>query len=254
MFGVAQHLNTWMSFDIGRSRVALPNADMELPSPRSGDATTELLALLPFSRDLDPNAMTNVESLELALNKVLDRSHSIRPTILAQTNLMLTICRRLRTLNHSIAGDLSNKVLGLTVLAIRSVESMVETNDPWNHVVNIPFQVICMMLSLDTPAAIAQLPPAVKCLRNVAAVYPTNATQEALRTACLLISLHQKRKEADSKALLDVVQFYSPTAASDYSAFATSRTGDDNVDFDWLSDLVPGLHDFQPVDWDTFVQ
>lgn len=49
LFGVARHLNVWLSFDLARSRVVLQNSSLVVPSPRSEDYSSELLGLLPYT-------------------------------------------------------------------------------------------------------------------------------------------------------------------------------------------------------------
>ncbi len=84
IFGVARHLNIWLSFDLGRSRVVLQNVSTVAPLPRPGDHSTELLELLPYSEDLDPGKQLTSAHLLKTISEVLKRDHAFPTSVLAQ--------------------------------------------------------------------------------------------------------------------------------------------------------------------------
>lgn len=212
VYAVAAHLNNWISFDVGRSRVVLRNATTVVPSPRPGDYTVELMSLLTYFDMLDPGKTTNSEELAGAMVRVLERIHSEPPSILAQVNLVLCLYRRLRAANNTPTTEVMDQMLTLTSRAIRSAQVMLNNNSPWHHLANVPFQIICTLLAIDTPASLAQLEDAVQTLENVATTYQTNTLFEAVRTASLIISLHQRRKETDIERLGNVLKRHPVTA------------------------------------------
>jgi len=252
ILGVAQHLNIWMSFDIGRSRVHLQTLDFDLPAPREGSYTTELLELLPHSENLNPDKSVDVLDLKNSLATIVERHHSAPPSVLAQCNLTLLLCRRLRTLNFHFQGSLLNQVLSVTARGIQAAQDLLDDCAPWHHVVNVPFQIICILLALDTPAAIAQLNDGIKTLSNIQLVYPTDAAKEALSTACLLIHLHRKRKEADLKTLSEIVSTYSPSVLFDQQFATQPQNINDWSSHTWLESL-PEMPDLQTFDIDRFL-
>lgn len=252
ILGVAQHLNIWMSFDIGRSRVYLQNIDFDPPAPREGNYTTEILELLPHSENLNPDKNVDVLDLKIALSTIVDRHHTEAPSVLAQCNLTLLLCRRLRTLNFHFQGSLLSQVLSVTARGIQAAQAMLDACSPWHHVVNVPFQVICILLALDTPAAIAQLNDAVKTLSNAQLIYGTDAAREALSTACLLIHLHRKRKESDLKTLSAIVSTYSPPVPFDHESATQPQNINDWGSHTWLETL-PEMPDLQTFDIDRFL-
>ncbi|THY57765.1 hypothetical protein D6C77_07537 [Aureobasidium pullulans] len=252
ILGVAQHLNIWMSFDIGRSRVHLQTLDFDLPAPREGSYTTELLELLPHSENLNPDKSVDVVDLKNSLATIVERHHSAPPSVLAQCNLTLLLCRRLRTLNFHFQGSLLTQVLSVTARGIQAAQDLLDDCAPWHHVVNVPFQIICILLALDTPAAIAQLNDGIKTLSNIQLVYPTDAAKEALSTACLLIHLHRKRKEADLKTLSEIVSTYSPSVLFDQQFATQPQNINDWSSHTWLESL-PEMPDLQTFDIDRFL-
>lgn len=202
---VSQHLNIWMSFDMGRSRVALCNANFAMPSRRPGDHTIELMELLPYSAELDPQKSPTVPELEAALLAVIDREHSIPPSVLAQCNLALCLSRRLQSMGASFTGVVLDQVLALCGRGFQAAQTILDDCAPWHHVANVPFQIVCLLLAIDNPACTPYLRDAMLCLRNVAQVYNTSAIQEALKTASSLIALHIRWKEKYTSSLRDIL-------------------------------------------------
>ncbi|KAK1145770.1 hypothetical protein N8T08_004011 [Aspergillus melleus] len=213
LYGMARHLNVWISFELGRTRVVLHGATSLSPTPRPTDYTTEIFNLLPLSESLDPNKSPDTSELETALANVLDDIHIQPPLILAQCNLMLCIYRRLRALNSIISGKLLDRVLSLAGKGLRATRDMVAAISPWHQVANVPFQIVCTLLAIDNRASLALLNEAMRTLREVATAYDTAVMREAHSTAYLLVLLHQQRKEEDTRVLRDVLDTNSSSAA-----------------------------------------
>ena len=266
LFGVARHLNVWMSFDLGRSRVILQNATHSAPSSRPGEFHAEILSLLPWSESLDPGKDVDLVSLKATLSSVLERELTMPSTILAHCNLVLCLCRRLRALDYVISGPMLDKILALTAKSMMCAQANLDSGSVWHHTANVPFQVVCILLAFDTPSSIAQLGNAIGVLKNAAQLYQTDAAREACNTACLLVLLHQKRKEADTKSLSSVLQAYSPAPfaaephTAQYPATQTNGLHSWN-DSSWLDDLMVDMPNLQGFDigqildgnnlWDT---
>jgi hypothetical protein len=182
----------------------------------------------------------------MMLCKVLERHHSKPPSILAQCNLVLCIFRRLQSLNIVLSNTLLDKVLAVTGKATRAARTMVEAGSPWHHMANMPFQVACTLLAVDTVASTSQLREVMSCLNSIAAKYKTDATQEALNTASLLILLHKRRKERSVANLGEILKLYpvAQLAETQTAPHATQQPDDDN----WLDNLIaetPSLNDFE---------
>lgn len=252
IFSVARHLNIWISFDLGRTRVILPQAQPGLPTARAGDYTTELMSLLSASELLAPEKEPSTADLRDALFKVVRHAHTEPPSVLAQTNLCLILMRRLRALDSFISGSLLDEVLSKMSDGLRAAETMLNSRNPWHHVPNVPFQIVCILLAIDTPSTIALLGDAIKTLNNVAQIYDTEAAREALSTACLLIHLHQKRKSMDATSLSEVLRTYSSLPSADVQDSGgpypnwMELEGLNNAS--WLDDLMTDLPNLQGFD------
>ncbi|KAI1339533.1 hypothetical protein F5Y15DRAFT_75770 [Xylariaceae sp. FL0016] len=250
LFGVAHHLNIWMSFDLGRSRVLLHNVTTTLPSPRPGNYTNELLELLPYSALLDPSNEVTGTDLEQALVEVVHRTHSVPPSIMAQTNLMLCICRRLKQTQWSPSKETLDRVLYLIGKAVSSAETMVDNGTPWHHMANVPFQAVCMLLVIDNPQSIAELSSAMRCLSRISATYNMEATQEALKTASLLITLHQRRKQRQASHLNEMLKLYPVAGFADADGASHSQQTEDAT---WLETFMAETSSLQDFDIDQFL-
>ncbi|KAF9890983.1 hypothetical protein FE257_005240 [Aspergillus nanangensis] len=257
LFGMARHLNVWISFELGRSRVVLHGATSLPPNPRPSGYTTEIFNLLPVSESLDPNSTTqDLPDLESALTNVLDVVHIQPPLILVQCNLMLCIYRRLRALNSVISGTLLDRVLSLAHKGLQAAREMVALNCPWHQAANVPFQVVCTLLAIDNRASLSMLNDAMRTLREVASAYDTEVMREAYNTAYLLILLHQRRKEEDTRALGDVLRDANSTSSSAPQVVAKEPLKEstyslaDYPGFSWLSDLVIDMPSLQNFDMD----
>jgi hypothetical protein len=237
-FGVAQHLNIWMSYDLGRSRVLLSNVDTVPPSVQPGGYTAELLELLPYSQDLDPANELSVGRLVAALVEVLDRIHTEPPSVLAQCNLMLCIHRRLHSSRLEVPDDAMNKVLGLIQKSIQAVHSSVAAGLPWHHVANIPFQAVCTLLVIDTVQSFALLNESLACVIAVNNAYQTEATREAATAACTLLQLHRTRREAEIRKHSDMLGLYPSVDFPLQASLGDPLNGDSLQDFWWFNEFV----------------
>ncbi|PWY91634.1 bicyclomycin resistance protein [Aspergillus sclerotioniger CBS 115572] len=201
LIGVAQHLNIWISYDLGLSRVSLSTDTLGLPTPRPGDFTVELLGLLPLTASLGPENQRHDQEIEQLLLQTLDRTHTIPPSLLAQCNLTFCLLRRLRLTNVTTTPTTMKRVIDLLKRSLAAARDMATNHSPWQHVANVPFHMISILLEMDTSAALELLPDAMQTLKLVASTYDTDTMREAYSTAYLFINLYEKRRIADTRLL-----------------------------------------------------
>jgi hypothetical protein len=250
LVGVAHHLNAWTSFDLGLSRVSFHKDDLPLlPSPKPGDYTTEILGLLSVAVYLDPARATDGTDLISTLSKVLDRTYTQAPSVLAQCNLVLCIIRRIHAQNIDTSSDLAEKVLALFKRGLGCARSMVMECSPWHQVANVPFHVICVLLVMDTRSSLALLPDAMQTLSLVASTYDTETMREAYSAACLLILLHQQRRKADIAVFGEALNFQLQERQTARSSQLTSSADE----YGWLGALVADLPGLERDDLDQFL-
>ena len=251
LWGNALHLNIWASFDLGRMRVTLPNASTKLEpiKPQEGNKTSQMFAFVSLSDVLDPSQTRSIHELESDLSTLLTQSYDAAPVTMAHTNLVLCLFRRLMSQKPTAVIPYTERILIVANKALRAAEFMVTYHHPWHHAANIPFQIICLLLAIDSRASIAMLQDAMSVLRRVRDAWSTAVMQEACDTAYLLVLLHQRRKEQDARDLRGVLDMHSPPVVpgnSDGNVISglQDALGDESL---WLDDLfstVPGLREF----------
>lgn len=239
ILGVARHLNVWLSFDLGRTRVTLQNMSTVPASPRPKDYTTELLGLLSYTENLDPTKSISGPELIKAIAEVLNRIHTQPPSILAQCNLTLCLFRRLYTLKWHVQDDILEKIVQLIEKAILGVHTLLQLGSPWHHMANVPFQSVCTLLAIDTTKSFSLLGPTMSCLSSVSETHQTKATQDAYTAARALISMHQKRREANVVRQSEMLKLYpvGAPAESDMSGHFSIDQAQTFADLPWFNDF-----------------
>ncbi|KAJ6079607.1 hypothetical protein N7467_009360 [Penicillium canescens] len=251
LFGVAQHLNMWTSFDLGLSRVSFQKNDLPLPpSTRPGDYTNEILGLLSISASLDPGKPKEDDTdLEVTLSEVLDRVHKEPPSTMAQCNLVLCILRRIHTQNLDISSSLAERVLALLKKGLGCSRTMVMNCSPWHQMANVPFHITCVLLVMDTRSSLAMLSEAMQTLKLVASTYDTETMREAWSAARLFVMLHQQRRKDDIAIFneaLNMEQQDTPVGPS-------PQNNPSAEEYSWLGALVADLPGLERVDLDQFL-
>ncbi|PYI20563.1 hypothetical protein BO99DRAFT_330413 [Aspergillus violaceofuscus CBS 115571] len=254
LVGVAHHLNIWTSFDLGLSRVSFRTG---LPLPASptnpGDYTPEVLDLLPASACLDPENSQTDGDLEPTLTRVLQGTHTQPPSVMAQTNLVLCILRRLRILNLSITPQVTDQVLVLFGRALSYARAMVTDGSPWHQVANVPMQILYVLLEMDTRASLAMLPAAMQTVTLVATTYDTATMREAYSTARLLVSLYQQRRSEDTRVLAQVLNL-APGGGAQAGDTGTEPLSPRVDELFWLEGLVAEMPSLQGLELEPWLQ
>ncbi|KAK6846312.1 hypothetical protein PG987_001500 [Apiospora arundinis] len=216
-----------------------------------GDYTAELIGLLPTSFSLDPSIAAEETDLVLTLSTILNGSHTQPPSVMAQTNLVLCMVRRILSQNLDMS-SLADQVLALLRKALGCARSMVQDCTPWHQVANVPFHIICVLLIMDTRSSLGLLPEAIQTLGFVASTYDTETMREAKSTAYLLVLLHQQRRKDDlavfSKALFD----NQPDTRIELPS-QTHPDVNNSEDHAWLEALVADLPSLRDTDLDEFL-
>ena len=241
LFGVAQHLNMWTSFDLGLSRVSFQKNNLPLaPSTRLKDHTNELLGLLPVSASLDLGKSKNDDThLEATLSEILDGSHSEPPSVMARCNLVLCILRRIQTQNLELFPSLADRVLELLKKGLSSSRTMAMTCSPWHHMANVPFHITRVLLGMDTRSSLAILPEAMQTLKLVASTYDTEIIRGAWSATCLLVMLHQQRRKDDIAIFTEALNI----AQQDVQTETSLQGAPSAEEYSWLGALVADYPD-----------
>ncbi|GAB1728244.1 hypothetical protein NU195Hw_g3169t1 [Hortaea werneckii] len=201
-FWVARMLNTWVSFEYGRTRVALRGITSELPAfGDDDDFTREYIDLYSLSCCLDPERTNQVGQWEDFLKQL--EAYDVKNDVIQLSKANLTLCgyRRLRLANPILSSETITRIINVSLKGLEAARKMAAKARPWWHVANVPFQVICIFLAMDVRESLANIHIAMRALEEVVHHFNTVALKEALKTARFLVRLSKKRKEEDSGVL-----------------------------------------------------
>lgn len=201
-FWVARMLNTWVSFEYGRTRVALRGITSELPATGdSHDFTRDFIDLYSISCYLDPERNNQVQQWEDFLKQL--EAYEVKHDAIELSKANLTLCgyRRLRLTNPVLSPETISRIISVSLKGCEAARRMAAKKSPWWHVANVPFQVICIFLAMDVRESLANIHMAMRTLEEVVDRFHTVAMKEALKTARFLVRLSKKRKEEDSDVL-----------------------------------------------------
>jgi hypothetical protein len=243
LLGYVQYIHTWISYDLGLSRIVIHGSKYSPPSSaRKNDHTAEMLSLLPLSELLDPRERVDPEQLIKELSKILSNIDAPPPSILSQCNLALCIHRRLLALGRLLSNELITNLLAFTTRALACARELAQSMNPWSHIASVPFQILCTLLAIDSPSSQAQLTDAMHTLQEVSFVYDTEVMREAYQAACLLLVLQRKKKEEEVYNLNVLVQNHCSEV--DVGADSEGDAGERTLEIDEMLVEVPGLEDF----------
>lgn len=262
---IARLLNTWISFEYGRSRVILRETSWPLPKPesRDGDYTSTLISLFQISENLDPNNDIPAASLENFLEELEKYDLGVDALILSQSVLAFTIYRRLQLLGLSVNKMAVDRVINLGRRGLEASRRCIDSNCPWWHINNVPFQFTCILLVIDTSDSLMHVRDSVAVLKKAADHFGTPKSYQAFETIELFVRLSQRRKEQDAallgKSLLtdqiyDREQEQQPTTQQQSVVTDYHNV---NESFNWQNNTDNGfsLPDFvNPMDWEAFVR
>lgn len=252
LVGFVQYINTWTSFDLGRSRIILHGASYNVPAIREGDYTAEMLNLLPLSESLDPHKSVDSNQLTAMLTTIMENNRTEQPSVLSQCNLILCIFRRLRALHSTVSVDLMSRILTLITKSLACARDLADANCPWSHVANVPFQIVCMLLAVDSPESISLLGDAMQTLKHVTDVYNTDTMREAYRNAGLLVLLQQRRKDHDARHLSNVLDLHFAPPVDSEKEVPEQRRQSTVEDSEYLRDMVADMPSSETFDFDQF--
>jgi hypothetical protein len=154
-------------------------------------------------------------------------------------------------LNINISTVATGDILSLLKKGLQAARTLVISCSPWQHIANVPFHTICILLHMDTQSSLEVLPEAVQTLRLVTSTYNTNTVREAYDTALLIIFLYQRRRNEDSnflRALLDKCEELPESRLSPH------QTGSSFKELLWLEGLTADMPTLQGVNLSQLLQ
>lgn len=249
-FWIAKLLNTWISNEYGRTRLTIRGETCQTPSSKLQKGPADLLKMFSISAILDPDKDSDAESLENALDETEKLRTDHISLILSQTNLCFALYRRLRLRNPRVQNEIAQKVILAGNRGLAACMEALQSNQPWWHVPNIPFQFTCILLAMDTPESLSQVGQAVLTLRNVVDRFGTAITYKALATVEQFVQLSRLRKEREVAILNNSVTTGQQHSANDVdiSGIVMPMSGETS-DVAWLDGILWDTPTLDGIDW-----
>ncbi|OKL58361.1 hypothetical protein UA08_06357 [Talaromyces atroroseus] len=203
VFWIAKILNTWISFEYGRTRVILQGESCRVPKSEGldGDCTSVLISLFQISDNLDPSKDMSADDLEKCLEQLQHYNFENSALVLSQSVLAFTIYRRLQLLGLSANKTVIDRVISLGRRGLEASRQCIDDNCPWWHVNNVPFQFTCVLLAIDTPDSLLHIRESMAILKKTAKHFGTPKSYQAFETVKRLVRLSQMRKQQDAVVL-----------------------------------------------------
>ncbi|KAJ5449851.1 major facilitator superfamily domain-containing protein [Penicillium daleae] len=241
LVGVAQHLNLWISFDLGLTRVSFQDEGSVPPSEKFKGYAHGVLSLWPISASLDPANENDGEDLNSTFVSILQKVYTHEPEILAQCNLVLCMMRRLHPCLPHFEQSVIDRVLALLQSGLESARGLLNACCPWHHIANVPFHTLYVLLVLDTRASVELISETMGTICLVASMYITTTMREATHAAKRLVLLYHQRRTSDVTLLGEALSSYQEMGFNEHELYQTLNPWPTDQEIPWLMDLLGGL-------------
>ncbi|UKZ74339.1 hypothetical protein TrVFT333_002004 [Trichoderma virens FT-333] len=204
-FWLAWCINTIISYEYGRTRVHINGIDPRA-TPFDDHSETGLqirMARILPSENTNADIMALSKSLETAIQQLLDLGDISGFPALTRGDLCFCLYRRLRLLKVAISKETLANIIQIGHTAVEVAIQLANREVPWWNVLGTPFQFFCVLLAIDTRAALTKVSWVVPKLERIATILGTHMAREAVETAHVLLSDAWAKKRQEI-ALLEV--------------------------------------------------
>jgi hypothetical protein len=204
IFWVSWALNRIISYEYGRSRVYLPGTSVKPFDTTDSPTSSHILVALANSLPEDTHAHDNEEAvIQNSLDALNQISIDSEPLILLKADIAFCLYRRLRSLHAraSVCARTTPLVTSIGISALPTVTSLAKQQLPWWTIISVPFQLVCVLLAIDSRESLSHIAQAMNTLESVGKHWDTHMAREAVGCAGLLVKLSRRRKEEDLRYL-----------------------------------------------------
>lgn len=204
LFWVSWALNRIISYEYGRSRVNPPGASVKPFDTSESSTNSHILVALA---NIIPEDTHTQDDEEILIQNSLHALHQIsvdsEPLTLLKTDIAFCLYRRLRSLRAkaSVSAETTALVISIGLSALPTVLHLAKQRLPWWTVISVPFQLVCVLLAIDSRESLSHVAQAMNTLECVGRHWDTHMAREAVGCAGLLVKLSRRRKEEDLRYL-----------------------------------------------------
>ncbi|KAF5867800.1 putative rdr1p protein [Botrytis fragariae] len=238
VFWIVMSLNQLFAAEYGRSKVSLDNVRCRKPIAKEGDSIGDLIAMAErlsscTGSDVDPDALRiAIEHLS-----ILPCNHSGLTMIKA--DVVLCLARKLHLTHSKFSSSVLNTIMVVLRSAFAESRNLSDKRVPWWNVVSVPFNTVCLLLSINTRQSISFLPQAMDTLEFASKSWDTHLSREAFHTAQMLVNRFIDMKREDQMVLESLHRVVDHPSVSSSTQNWTGTIGDDlfgglnGQDFGW---------------------
>lgn len=190
LFECAMFMNALISADYGRSKVTLHSHHQE---GDIGEPTRKLHHLTKLLSQID----TDLEpSQRLGILRSIHKLPN-EPSIYAllKTDVAIHMYRKHIIVRQVKATEReTTAMLQIMKAALSELQSFLPSKNPWWNVLSTPFQILLVLLAMDSDDSLSLVAEAMYVLRAVHDTFPTPLAAEVLETASILSCALQEKK------------------------------------------------------------
>jgi hypothetical protein len=204
LFWVSWALNRIISYEYGRSRVYLPGTSVKPFNTTDSSTSSHILVALANTLPEDTQARDNEEAvIQNSLDALNQISIESEPLTLLKADIAFCLYRRLRSLHAraSVSAETTALVISIGISALPTVTNLARQRLPWWTIISVPFQLVCVLLAIDSRESLSHVAQAMNTLESVGKHWDTHMAREAVGCAGLLVKLSRRRKEEDLRYL-----------------------------------------------------
>ncbi|PWN87469.1 hypothetical protein FA10DRAFT_288890 [Acaromyces ingoldii] len=234
--------NRMMGSETGKTTFTVRQAALdEYLQADTGVDKLDQLIRLSYAASVSPTDTTReLEERILTLGQLPENQSSIIDDafhILSEADVAFICYRSIRARRAAQTPETTQQLIHLGLRASRAAQRLVEEHRRWWQVLSVPFQLLCILLALDTPASLSYVRESLDILGAIAQQLANDSAWEAHSTAHHLVRLCQEAKKRDQDALAAALR-------------STVHGSSGQVDHDWDSNIFLRADD--ATDWDKF--
>lgn len=236
-FWVTSSLNQFLSCEYGRTSVTIDSITIDPGVPREGDFTAAVVEIMQTVPRKQIMTCAGPEVLEV-FKAAMELSANSPFIGLLKADACFCIFRILQSKNVDLPTTHLSSFLDIIRVALNAVKFLATLNHPWWNIVSMPFQSVCVLLSLGTLESLAMIPYALETLKNITTTYESHLSKEALKTAIYLVKGARLKRSQEMEILdegLSIVGEFSTPPVADFNL---GHSG-----IEWLMDDTMGFGD-----------
>ena len=243
LYCTARIFNSWISYDYGKPRLVPQEASYKVPME---GWTSEDRLFWKFTNDLDPDSGILSNELEKMLTEVFELQTSHPSLQLKRCNISLCIYRRLRENKNGISDKAMEQIFSMANDGLETAAEMARSGLPWWHILNVPFQTLCVMLAIDSPSASRQVTVSktMETLGFIVGQYSADSIEKTWDCVAKLLEINSHRLEERLEEMHRfMVRMYRHAKAGQHSV--TDRILEESLEY--AENPVGGFFDWDDI-------